>query len=346
MKILRIFNKSHNILDEISTYDNLKYGWTLNDVDTLEFQIALNDAKCAQENMKFLNNIEIVDEDIGKSVWGGVIAGHSFDDMNLKINCVDYNFFLKMRRLREKQYPSMQYGSLMKQMIIDCQNAEPNCPIRITIGSIDDNVLLTTRLVKNTDNLWDKIKEFGDDANYDYWVDVNRKFNFAARKGKDKPRYILEYGGPHDNIIVRPTLSTDILSMANSIYAETQNPSMHSEVKDNISIDEYGLMEGTFNPNDGVSLQNTLDIQTSGELQCKAYPVNSFSITAIDSGECPFDDIEVGDSVTVHLIPYFNFMALMRILRMQHDEKTGQRQITFGNMLLKPQPPTKRLYKR
>lgn len=39
-------------------------------------------------------------------------------------------------------------------------------------------------LVQNTYYLLDKIKEYGNDTNYD--VNCNRSFNFYSRKGSDK----------------------------------------------------------------------------------------------------------------------------------------------------------------
>ncbi|WP_041710852.1 hypothetical protein [Clostridium pasteurianum] len=76
-----------------------------------------------------------------------------------------------------------------------------------------------------------------------------------------------------------------------------------------------------------------------------SFPSNSFSIKAINSTMCPFSNIEVGDSVTVNLIPYFNFSKLMRITHIVYTETNGIYDITFGNVAFKRQPPVKKLYK-
>ena len=59
-KYLKIFDRNHNILDEIDTYNNdLQYGWTLSDIDTASFSIGLENNKCTEENMLQRNHIEI-----------------------------------------------------------------------------------------------------------------------------------------------------------------------------------------------------------------------------------------------------------------------------------------------
>lgn len=212
---------------------------------------------------------------------------------------------------------------------------------------ISTGVLKTDRETKTTDTVWDKIKEFGDDANYDYWVDVNRIFHFKSRRGADKPQYIFEYGGEKDNIIVAPALAQDIKSIKNEVLAQTDGDSpLTSLVKNQGSIDKYGLFLGTFSPNSGVTLQSTLDTQANGELQRNCYPADNITLTVRDSVMAQFQNLEVGDRVTLHLIPYFNYTATVRILRMVHTYSTNTREITVGSVIFKPSVVTKRLYKR
>ena len=65
---------------------------------------------------------------------------------------------------------------------------------------------------------------------------------------------------------------------------------------------------------------------------------------------CPFNNgtgtgVGVGDKVMVNLLPYFGFSQLMRITRMVYTVSTGVYDITFGNIVFKPQKPIKKLYK-
>lgn len=346
-KFLKVYDRNHKELDEIYDISPPKYGWMLNDIDTLNTTISMTSEKCTLDNMKFGNHLELVEDKTGIAVWGGILASRNYDDTALKIIGKDYNAFMKQRRMRAKQYPAMQYGALMKAMIDDCQAARPDFPIGITGYNIEAGSLQTTRLVKSTDFLWTKLKEFGDDTNYDYGVGIDRLFNFWLRRGADKPQYTMEWGGDKDNIVVKPLLAEDIESLANSIYAESEvnNATITSLAEDTDSQKAYGLYEGVFSPNSGVSVQSTLDIQTNGELQRCSLPATNTTFTVRDSALCPFDKIEVGDRIILHIIPYFDFKALVRILRMVHDEETQTRDITVGSIIFKRQPATKRLYK-
>ncbi|MFT9076572.1 hypothetical protein, partial [Ethanoligenens sp.] len=217
---IKLFDRDHIQLDELYQFSPPKYGWTLNDIDTMALDIALADPKCTPANMQLGNHIEYA-ADNGATVWSGYIAGHSFDDTKLTLNCTDYNALLKYRRLRAKTYPVLEYGTLTQQLIADCQSARTDYPIGLAGYSIAPGAIQTQREVKATDMLFDKIKDICADANYDYWVDTARVYHFALRRGADKPQYVLEYGGEADNIIAAPTLARDILNLTNDVYAES-----------------------------------------------------------------------------------------------------------------------------
>ncbi|HCC00539.1 MAG TPA: hypothetical protein DEP42_04900 [Ruminococcaceae bacterium] len=344
---LRVFNRDHQLLDELDNFDNLTYSWTLDDSDTLNFQLSLSDPKRTTENLQYFNHIEIVDNSSGITVWGGIVAGHDFNDPNEKINCLSYDALLKYRRFRAKTYDSFDYGNLSAELISDLNRTSPT---GVIIGNIAAGSLKTTFTTKNTDMALSTIKSLFDDTNYDWDIDENRMFNFYLRKGNDKPLYSLTYGGEADNIISAPERAEDVMSMANSVYTEIldsdNNIKLSSLAQDFTSQSIFGLVEGTVsgsNTNDAT--QSDLDIKTNAGLQDTNWPADSFTVKIKDSTLCPFDDITVGDAVTVNLIPYDNFSALMRILKMEHDEKTGTRSITFGTTIFRSQPPVKKLYK-
>lgn len=347
---IKLFDRNHTQLDELYQFSPPKYGWTLNDIDTMALDIALADPKCTPANMQLGNHIEYA-ADNGTTVWGGYIAGHSFDDAKLTLNCTDYNALLKYRRLRAKTYPVLDYGTLTQQLITDCQSARTDYPIGLAGYSITPGAIQTQREVKATDMLFNKIKDICADANYDYWVDAARIYCFALRRGADKPQYVLEYGGEADNIIAAPTLARDILNLANDVYAEStvtdsdnNSTTITSEQQDTGSQALYGLYEGTFSPNDGVSLQSTLDTQTSAALALDSSPADSITLTCIDGTQCPFANLAIGDRVALHLIPYFDYTASVRILRMVQDDDKQTRDITVGSVIFKPQGPKRRAY--
>lgn len=342
MKCLKIFDRLHNILDEIDEYSGLKYGWTLNGLGKAQFSIGLESKKCTSENFEFRNHIEVWED---KCIWGGQIVDRQFDDSKLNISLYGYLSLLDKRRLRAKVYPNMAYGDLYVSMLDDVNAIEDT---GVSVGNMAANSLKTQRTVNNTDFLLKKLQDYCSDSNYDIDVDNDRKLNFYLRKGTIKSSYLLEYGGDADNILSAPSLEQSAMSMANSIYSEIKNDSstLTSLAEDGNSKGLYGLQEDVLNANDGIVLQNTLDNNTSSELQRRAYPANSLSLKVKDSSLCPFDDIEVGDSITVHLIPYWNFTDILRIIEMAHNEDDGTRDIVVGQTLYRPQPPVKKLYRK
>lgn len=347
---IKLFDRHHVQLDELYQFSPPQYGWTLNDIDTMTLDIALADPKCTASNMQLGNHMEYATDD-GTTVWGGYIAGHNFSNTKLTLNCVDYNALLKYRRLCARQYSTMDYGSLTKQLIADCQSVRTDYSIGLTGYDIASGAIQTTRKVDSTDMLLDTIRDICSDANYDYWVDAARVFHFALRRGADKPQYVLEWGGEADNIVTAPTLARDILNLANDVYAEstttdTDNNSITitSEQQDTCSQTVYGLFQGVFRPNEGVSIPSTLDTQTAASLALDSTPADSIALTCIDGTQCPFYDLAIGDRVTLHLIPYFHYTASVRVLRMVQDDNKQTRDITVGSVVYKPQGPKRRAY--
>lgn len=236
----------------------------------------------------------------------------------------------------------MTYGNLVSTMVSDTNTEYIT---GVTIGNIQAGSLKTQRIVEDKDFLLDKIQNYIQDCNNDIEVDANRQFNFLLRKGSIKP-YVLEYGGEADNILVDPTLNQSALDMINSVYSESKSGEtvLTSSMLDNVSISIYGLMDGVYSANSDIVIQSTLDNYCNGELQRRAYPCSSINLKIKDSSLCPFDSIYVGDSVTVKLIPYWNFTDTLRILEMTHNEDDGTRDIVVGSTLYRMQPPVKKIY--
>jgi hypothetical protein len=345
MRYLKIFDRFHNIIDEITEYSGLKYTWTLNGLGKCQFDVPLESQKCTPENFNFLNHIEIWDETNNKCCWGGVLVDRNFQTPKLSISCFGYLFLLKQRRFRAKTYPELTYAALFQQMIADTNIISPT---GVTIGNIQAGSLKTQRKVEDKDYLLDMIQEYINDCNNDIEVDNNRLFNFYLRKGKDKSFYTLEYGGDADNILTDPGLSQSVQNLANSIYSESDNDVtvLTSLGQDTTSINLYGLVEGSYSANSGIVNQSTLDNYVQGELQRRAYATNAVSLNAKDSSLCPFEDIEVGDSITVSLKPYWEYKELLRVLEMTHNEEAGERDIVVGQTLYRPQPPKIKLYRK
>lgn len=139
-----------------------------------------------------------------------------------------------------------------------------------------------------------------------------------------------------------------MIDVANSVYGESESEEtlLTSTYEDATSKLEYGLLEGTYSANSGITTQSTLDNYVRGEIQRRAYPLHSVDLTIIDTPRCPFDDIEVGDTIPVSLIPYWGFKQNMRILEMVHSKDNGTRKLTVGDVIYRRAKPVKKLYKR
>lgn len=336
-----LYDRFHNLIDEITMYGGLSYTKTLNGIGQAQFVVGIESNKATPENLKFFNHVEIYKG--GHLEWAGIIVMLSFDDPAIHVGCYGYMQLLKKRRCREKTYPTLTYGNLLSEMLSETNLIEDT---GITVGSIATGSLETTRKVRNTDYILDKMLDFIDDGNYNLEIDDNRKLNFYIRKGSVKP-YLAEYGGDNDNIIVKPRVDMNTLEMANSVFAEIDNESgiMSSWMEDTGSQAIYGLLEGTYSANDSIVLQDTLDAYVASELQRRSYPIQSINLSIVDSTMCPFDDIYVGDSITVSLLPYWRFKQQLRILEIKHNEDTGVRDLVVGSILFRQQKPVKKLYK-
>jgi hypothetical protein len=343
MKYLKIFDKLHNILDEIDGIDGLKYGWTLNGFGKSNFSIGLESLKCISQNFQFRNHIEIWEDNL--IIWGGQLVERTFNDGKLDLSLYGYLSLLDKRRLRAKSYAEMTYGNLFSTLLADANLLEAT---GITLGTIAGASLKTQRIVTNTDFLLKKLQDYCSDSNNDIDIDNDRKLNFYLKKGEVKSNYLLEFGGDADNIIVAPSLVQSGLNIANNMYSEITNDSitLTSLAEDITSKGLYGLQEGVFSGSDTVVLQNTLDNNTISELQRVGYPTNNITLKIKDSTLCPYNDIEVGDSIPISLKPFWGFKNTLRILEMNHNEDDGTRDLIVGESLFRPNPPKIKIFRK
>lgn len=337
MKYLKIFNRLHVILDEVDDISGLQYSWTLNGLGKAKFSIGLESIKCTSENFKFGNHVEIYEG--STLIWGGQIINREFADSKLNISCYGYLSLLDRRRLRAKSYVNQSYGDLLTEMLADINALQDT---GVALGIVAAGSLKTQRTVTNKDFLLKKLQEFCEDSNYDMDVDAERKFNFYLRKGSVKSQNLLEYGGDADNILSAPSLSQSGLKIANAVYSEVTNGgvTLTSLAQDSGSQGLYGLCEGVYTGNDSVILQNTLDNNTISELQRVYLPTSYLKVKIKDSTLCPYSNIEVGDSVPVSIRPYWSYAETLKILEIEHDEETGNRDLTLGETLIRVAPAT------
>lgn len=343
LKYLKIFDRTHVAKeDEVVGISELKYTWTLNGFGKIQFNIGLENPKCTPENFQFGNHLEIWDDT--HCVWGGKLINRQFNDSRLEVAGYGYLSLIDRRRMRAKSYANMSYADLFTNMLADINAIYST---NVSMGSVEYVSLKTQRAVLNTDFLLPKLQDFCADSNYDFDVDDSRNLNFYLHKGEYKADLLLEYGGDADNILIAPVLLQDYLNISNSVYGEVTNGStLSSLAEDATSKNLYGLQESLYSGNDSVILQNTLDNNVISELQRMYLPVNYLQLTIKDSARCPFDEIEVGDSIPISLKNYWGYTDTLRILEMTHDEDTQQRELIVGETLLRYPESKIKYYRR
>lgn len=349
MYYIKLFDRFHNILDEIHEFSNLTYTKTLNGVGKCTFKVPLGHPKTTPTNYTKTNHIEVYKNN--SLVWGGYIVQLDFEYPSLSIGAYGYLDIFNHRRLREKSYSEMKYSKLFQTVFNELNGIYA---LGLTLGYLDDNCLRTQRTVNNEDMSLDKFLKWCEESNYYIEVSDNREFNFYTKKER-KTHFELIYGTEEgDNIISTPSLSQSIIDMANNVYSETERQEevegenidirMTSMKEDSTSINKYGLFEGVYNANNSIVYQSTLDNYVNEELRKRAYPSNSISFEIANTKVCPIHDLEVGDILSLYLKQYFEFKEEVKLLEITIDTEKDTASVTVGETLFKPNKPVRIRY--
>jgi len=343
LKVIRVYDRFHTILDEINEISALTYTWTLDGLGSLTLSVPLENVKTNASNFNFKNHIEVIDE-TNNIIWCGQILTRDFAGPLLVIGAYGYLSLLSHRTVNNKAYASMDVGTLCMQMITD---VNVKYSTGITAGTVSTGAIATQLTTLDTDMALDKITNATAIGNYDFEIDSNREFNFFTRRGSDKStKYILEYGGVADNILVSPDLTQSLKDSANVIWAEIPTPALIASASNNDSISQFGREDEALTVASTVIDQTTLNACCNSELTKMAYATDTLTLKVKDSVLCPFSDISLGDTIMVSLIVYWEFMQPMRIIEMTQDEATGQRDIVVGTCNYRTQRPVKKIYMR
>lgn len=364
MFYVKVYDKNHEILDEIHEISHITYMHTLNGIGKMTFSIPLLCRKFTSSNFTQFNHIELYEDDIIK--WFGVITNVNFNNPSVQVACLGYLHLIEKIRLNEDEYYNKRYGDLVMQLLNSVRYKTS-----IKEGKIIQDDIKTDRIIKNNDMLYDKISALCEEMNYYFDVDKDLKLNFYNQKGIDKSHLILQDTEEYSNIIKTPAISTSSDNLINCVYAETTftedtystvpyydsncftegvvtvadkvEITLTSECRSEESIEKYGLHEGVLSVND-IRLQETLDNYVKAELDRVAFPSLSITIEAIDSALCPFNQIEVGDWIMVHLEPYFNLKQKVRLIEIERNCTTNTYKVTVGNVLYRENKVNTKVY--
>lgn len=356
MFFINIYDKDHALLDEINEIGNVTYLHTLNGVNKLTFSIPLLSNKFTPKNFTELNHIELYENN--KLKWFGVITNINFNDPSAEIGCMGYLHLLEKARLVKQNYYNKKYGDLIFDLLACCKQEVIAPGVKVQ----DDNIK-TDRIIENTDMFLDKANNFIEEINAYIEVDKDRKLNFYNNLGKDKSYLTLQVSQEYSNILKVPTISKSTDTLANCIYAETTfspteeevgidgstfventaDVTLVSKMCNEESIAKYGLLEAVLSVND-IRLQDTLDKYVSAELEKVAFPSLNVSLEVIDSAVCPMDKVNVGDTITLWLEPYFNLKQKIRVVEIERNCTTNTYKITVGNILYRENKVVTKVY--
>ena len=342
MKYIKVFDKDHKILDEIHEYNTLVHGFVLNTISKCSFNVPLNSIKCTQANFLTFNCLEIWDDT--SCLWWGVIGFATPYGAVLQVMCYDYLFMLQ-KTVAVGETVTLKLNALMINEIANFNimskrhgTTRPN----LAIGHSEISGLAASSIIYSDEDYYKRVQEISTQFNYDFDIDQNFNYNYYLRKGTDKPQYSINYGtGEGDNTVGTPTYTTDPTSMANTITFRGGTWAYNQD-----SINLYGAISAPT----AVSLDSSPDKDILNaifsELARDSYPSVGIQLDFINSQLCPFNDISVGDKITINLPTYLGYNALMRIIELEFNDMTGVCTGTFGNIIYRPTAPQKKIYTR
>lgn len=354
----RLFNKNHELTEncEIHIYNSTNYTNTLNGIGDMSFATPINYIRDNDIDLSSGMHIELImlHNNVEYCIWYGVVVSVTRQGMDDMVVCCGYKELLNKRiftdmlsnipkaiangtePVLEETYYDKTYGDLLT-ILIDRINAIE--PTGVTVGTIKDTPLKTTRIVKWNDDLGEKIDELIADCGCYFTVDRDRKFNFYKDYGVNKSAY---YEINDQNLISTSTFIIDDSAIYNSIYAlnvytpEGENQTTQyllGHAKDENSIRAYGLREKELSVND-LRDQTTIDQYVLNELNICSQPATTITLEVGISEDFDIFDINVGDIINVNSLE-LNITTQIKVLEYTVNLNRMTVNITVGNTLIR-----------
>lgn len=343
-----IYDRNHNYIDTLVEFGDVNTMLTLNGVNKASFKVPLNSQKSNPLLLEFRNHVEVYDEDT--LIWYGLIVQRDFDGPSITIGCYGYLHLLNKRRLLNKTFSPMQYGKLYTQLL-NHVNTKSNTLVK---AGVFDESQSTSRKVESTDYLLDKLIEFTNDINFIVEVDNEFNLNLLSKRPQER-EYIFQYkyDDEFNNILRLPSVSQSELDMCNSIHGEMtikneetgEETVITYEQSNQQSIEQYGLLEGVAEINDGVVLEETLKEKVNEELKRVEWILNQLTISISDSYLAPIRELKPGHDITIILEPYFDLKTTVKLLEIEINHTDNTATVTLGQFIQRPQKPQTIIYK-
>ena len=313
----KLYNRNHELIDELYIFSNVEYTKTLNGICNMTFNIPIRYLSEKNIELSLGQHIELYRIDGHKEylLWYGVINSPSPQSCDINCTCLGYASLLQNRNFTyieidnenewKKTYYSKHYGDLIFTLINEINRIYPT---GIYLGVNQDTNLITDRVINWDDDLYNKIQEFIEDSNCYFTIDKNRRFNFYNAIGEEKIYYeITDY-----NILGQWDYTLDETQIYNVINArifyeenvegqeEPIKTILISHAEDINSINRYGRREKVSDASSDIKLQETLDAQVKEELKTYKDPLVSCNVKVGISDTFNIFDIEPGDYITLN----------------------------------------------
>lgn len=346
---MKLYNKNHEIIDELYLTSDISYTKTLNGIGKMEFKTPIRYLSEKGIELTLGQHIELyrIIKGVEYLLWFGVINSPAPSSNDINCLCLGYAYLLQNRNFTEielnpdnewkKTYFSKKYGDLIFNLI---NYINTTYETGIQTGELKETALITDRIINWSDDLYDKIQEFIEDSKCYFVIDKDRRFNFYDEIGEDKSEYyeINDY-----NIIGSWDYSIDQTEIFNVINARVVYKDgditniLISSKKDYESIKRYGYREKALSVND-IKLQETLDKQVEEELNAYKEPLVSCNCEIGINDTFNIFDIEPGDYIKLNS-DVNNIDIKIRVLEYKVDLKKNTVKISLGNAIFRENKP-------
>lgn len=359
---VKFYTKANQYIDTIYEIGSPQTIHTLNGVNKFTFTMPINNVKVNDNLLKFMNHVYFYDDnDLLK--FGGVLIDRGFNMPNITIGCYGWAILFQKKRMTAKQYSYASYSSYMNTIF-----NEYMLNYGSMLGFFKNGVFTgtdttrTTRIVTDTDFVWDKVSEWNEDTNGMIGFTDDHIFTFSYTKSQrqmwyakwefDESSNILELPTSFNNLLTFPSVSQSATELANRMYGEVSGKNERDEdvtltslkLNDN-SIALYGVLDGVASINGSVVLQETVNDKTQAELDRVGLPSSNMDISISDSILAPLDEIKVGQKITVFIEPYLNFKTETTILEITRNYTENVAKLTVGKTLYRQNVPKTVNYK-
>ena len=356
---LKLYNRQHELKDEIYLFSNLTYTNTLNSAGSMSFNVSANYLKDNNISINLGDHIELyrLYNNVEEVIWYGVVINPTNTDIDtLSVICAGYFALLENRMFKhlwdyairtgnmeylEETYTNVTVGELCLSLLGTTNYYDQT---GVTQGkNADYSGVKTTRIIKYDDMLTDKITEFINDGKLYFYINANRELNIYSEYGEDKSNYYVIQDG---NILDTSMYVMDYSQIKNQIYGlcqwteEVENEDGTTDnieryityiAEDKESIKNFGLKQYVMSLNE-LHEQDTLELYCNQELAKLSQPSINITLKVAISDELDIFDIKVGDYIALDSVT-LGITQKLRVMEYIVDITTMTVDISLGNTI-------------